>query len=400
MMKRIYNMALFLALLGSISLMACRKEDAYKKFMEGGELSYAGRVDSVIMRPGNQRIQLSMVLGSDPLVTKVRAYWNERRDSVELPVTRTPGKDTVHMVIPGLKEGNYNFHVFTYDNKQNSSVVVNASGTVYGESYFNSLVNRRIKESGFSLDGANLELDWATGNIDEIGIELKYTTTDDLEKTLIVPAKQIKTQLNDVKEGTILKYRSLFKPEPNAIDTFSRDYANLTIPFFERKLDKAKFKELILPTDAKTDHGWLMSNLWDEQYVAPGFATTRGIPSWFTFDTGVSSTLKRFKTWQASDRLYIGESIRKFEIWGSNDPHPDGSWESWTKLMNGESVKPSGLPVGQNSAADIAYAKAGEGYVLPEGLPKFRYIRFKLLQNWGNAGFMTMGEITLWTGDR
>ncbi|WP_316839507.1 DUF4998 domain-containing protein [Pedobacter gandavensis] len=400
MMKRKYNMALFSTLIGCISLMACRKEDAYKKFMEGGELSYAGRVDSVIMRPGNQRIQLSLVLGSDPLVTKVRAYWNERRDSLELPVTRTQGKDTVHMVIPGLKEGNYNFHVFTYDKAHNTSVVVNASGTVYGESYFNSLVNRRLKEIGFSLDGSKLELNWATGNIDEIGIELKYTSADGLPKTVIVPPKQLKTELTDAKEGSVLKYRSLFKPEPNAIDTFSRDYANLTVPFFERKLDKTLFKELILPTDARTAHSWLMPYLWDEKYDPPGFATTNGKPVWFTFDTGLSTNLTRFKIWQANDRLYTGESVRKFEIWGSNNPNPDGSWESWTRLMSCESLKPSGLPKGQNSAVDIAYAKAGEEFVFPAETPKVRYLRLKLLENWGNGSFMTMAEVNLWTNSR
>lgn len=400
MMKRIYNMACFSALIGCLSLSACRKEDAYKKFMKGGEISYAGRVDSVIVHPGNLRIQLSLALGSDPLVTKVKAFWNERRDSVEMAVKRSSGKDTVNLVIGNLKEGNYNFSVFTYDNKNNSSVVVNTSGTVYGPSYHSSLVNRRLKDLGFSVDGNKLELNWAVASIDEAGVELKYIGQDGLEKTVIVPAKQLKTELADAKDGTAFKYRSLFKPEPNAIDTFSPEYTNLTIPFFERKLDKTLFKEFILPTDARTAHAWLMPYLWDEKYDPPGFATTNGKPVWFTFDTGVSSTLTRFKTWQANDRLYKGESVRKFEVWGSNDPNPDGSWESWTKLMDAESIKPSGLPLGQNSAADIAYAKAGEEFVLPAGTPKVRYIRLKLLENWGNGSFMAMEEITLWTKDR
>lgn len=400
MMKRIYNIACFLVLLSSLFFSACRKEDDYKKFMKGGEISYAGRVDSVIVHPGNQRIQLSLALGSDPLVTKVKAYWNERRDSVEMAVSRTQGKDTVDLLIPNLKEGNYNFHIFTYDNKNNVSVLVNAAGTVYGESYYNSLVNRRLKEIGFSLDGTKLELNWATPSVDEAGIELKYSGQDGQEKTVIVPAKQLKTELTDAKDGAVLSYRSLFKPEPNAIDTFSPEYTNLTIPLFERKLDKAQFKELILPTDARTDHQWFMRYLWDELYIPPGFATTRGVPVWFTFDTGVSSNLTRLKTWQATDRLYNGESVRKFEVWGSNNPNPDGSWESWTKLMNAESLKPSGLPKGQNSAADIAYANAGEEFIFPAGLPKVRYIRLKLLENWGNGSFMTMAEITLWTKDR
>lgn len=398
MMKLIYNVICFCTILWCLS--SCTKEDAYKEFMKGGEISYAGRVDSITVHPGNQRIQLSLALGSDPLVTKVKAFWNDHRDSTILTVNRTSGKDTVNLIISNLTEGNYNFSVFTMDNKNNSSVAVNASGTVYGPSYFNSLVNRRIKELGFSNDGTKLELSWAAPSIDEIGVELRYLGTDNQEKIFVVPGGQLKTELTAVKDGSVLKYRSLFKPEPNAIDTFSPEYTAVNIPFFERKLDKSKFMELILPGDARTAHGWLMPFLWDDKYNPPGFATTPGVPLWFTFDTGVSSTPSRIRTWQANDRLYSGESVRKFEVWGSNDPNPDGSWSSWTKLLTAESVKPSGLPLGENTAADIDYAKAGEEFVFPAGLPKVRYIRLKLLENWGGAGFMTMEEITLWTNDR
>jgi hypothetical protein len=87
-------------------------------------------------------------------------------------------------------------------------------------------------------------------------------------------------------------------------------------------------------------------------------------------------------------------------LYGSDNPNPDGSWASWTLIGSYTSVKPSGLPVGQNTQADIDYAKAGEEFTVPSGTPKFRYYRFKLLSNWGNSHFMTMEEITFYTHDR
>ena len=92
--------------------------------------------------------------------------------------------------------------------------------------------------------------------------------------------------------------------------------------------------------------------------------------------------------------------MKTFELYGSNNPSSDGSFNSWTLLGAYTSVKPSGLPVGQNTSADVAYAKAGEEFTIASGTPQSRYYRFKLLSNWGNASFMTMAEITFFTHER
>jgi hypothetical protein len=47
----------------------------------------------------------------------------------------------------------------------------------------------------------------------------------------------------------------LFKPDPNAENTFSVAYVGLVVPGLERELDKAKFKEYVLPMDATANHG-------------------------------------------------------------------------------------------------------------------------------------------------
>ena len=60
----------------------------------------------------------------------------------------------------------------------------------------------------------------------------------------------------------------------------------------------------------------------------------------------------------------------------------DGSDEGWTMLGEFQSVKPSGLPVGTLTDADIAYARAGESYDIPE-VGVFRYLRIKVLESWG-----------------
>ncbi|HVW63030.1 MAG TPA: DUF4998 domain-containing protein [Puia sp.] len=375
--------------------------DAYKKYQAGGELVYPGRADTAIVRAGYKRIQLSIVLGNDPLVKKIRVYWNNQHDSLDITVSHTTGKDTVNVTIPNLAEGNYNFTVYSFDEEGHISVPCYGSGTVYGDSYFSSVVNRILRSVTQSQDGTQIILAWGGAAEGDIGTTVKYTGSDGTNHTITVKATEATTTLPSYQDGSLLTYQTFYKPDTTAFDLFFKDPGQVTLPVYERPLDKSKFAIMNLPTDVQDGgYGWLDHYLWDENYNPPGFATQSIIPCWFTIDAGEPATLSRLKVWQANDRLYDLESVKTFELYGSDNPNPDGSWASWTLIGSYTSVKPSGLPVGQNTQADIDYAKAGEEFTAPSGTPKFRYYRFKLLSNWGNSHFMTMEEITFYTHDR
>ncbi|GAA4316869.1 DUF5000 domain-containing lipoprotein [Compostibacter hankyongensis] len=176
-------------------------------------------------------------------------------------------------------------------------------------------------------------------------------------------------------------------------------------PLFEQKLDKKKFKSLVLTTDAVAASATVqMSNLWDDVTAYPQFfrtATGSGIPHWFTMDLGTTAKLSRYVMIQrgAFDEntlLYSAGDPKLWEVWGSNQPAPDGSWEGWTKLADCESVKPSGSGIGQNTNDDIAKARAGQEFSFPLDAPPVRYIRIKMLQTWGNSDYMWMSELTFY----
>jgi hypothetical protein len=397
-MKTIKYFALLLVPCFAFCLASCTKTtgDAYKKFEKGGEITYPGRADSVFVYSGNNRVKLSIVLGNDPLVTKIRVFYNNMQDSTETPVTRTLGVDTVNIIVDKLTEGNYNFIIYTYDIKGNKSVVSNASGVVYGSSYTASLANRNLKLAYFDDDG-KATIDWGNAASDELGVQLTYINTASLTKTIVVPKSETYTKISGVKPNSQLTFRSLFKPDSTAFETFSPAVATA---YFSNGLNKSKFKSLILPTDVlEGGYGWLEEFLWDDNYNPPGFATESKVPCWFTFDSGIPTAITGFKVWQANDRLYDLQSVKAFELHGSNNPNPDGSWGSWTKIGSYESMKPSGLAVGTNSDADVAFALRGESFPVIAGTPKFRYFRFKLLSNFGNGDFMTMEEFSFFTND-
>jgi len=86
------------------------------------------------------------------------------------------------------------------------------------------------------------------------------------------------------------------------------------------------------------------------------------------------------------------------EIWGSVDPNSNGSWDdSWTYLMTIESVKPSGLPMGQLSDEDRQLILDGEEFTFPSDIPPVKYIRFKILETWSGAkNQWFMMEVSFW----
>lgn len=401
-MKAIVNEVFYIALLFATLHTACTKTkgDAYKQYMQGGEIVYPGRVDSVTVQAGYKRAQLSVILGNDPLVTRLRIYWNNQQDSLEVPVDHT--HDTLAVIVPNLAEGNYNFTLYTLDKTGHTSVVYNASGVVYGDSYISSLTNRTLKTVTQSKNGQQIQLTWADAAGGELRTEINYTGVNGTQQQIMLQASETTITLPDYQGSSKLTYRSLYRPDSTAFEDFSLPAVEITLPAFERQLDKAGFALVNLPTDVQEGgYGWLQQYMWDEKYNPPGFATRNQIPCWFTFDAGAAAAVSRFIVWQANDRLFEKESVKTFELYGSNNPDADGSWASWTQIGGTyTSVKPSGQPVGQNTQADIDYAKAGEVFTAPAGTAPFRYYRFKLLTNWGGGSFMTIEEFTFYTHDK
>lgn len=184
----------------------------------------------------------------------------------------------------------------------------------------------------------------------------------------------------------------------NISDTMTRTYK----PLYEKELDKALFRKVQLPTDIGDDWGLPMENLWNGSYV--GFwdmfhTQTKPFPMWFTFDMGIKVKLSRITLWQrqtpATDWAYNANNPKKFEIWGSNTPDPDGGWTNWTLLVEHSIVKPSGLPLGQLSQDDVAAAAKGEEMTVPLDKTSMRYLRIKVIETFTNSA-TNIAELSIW----
>lgn len=222
-----------LAILFVATLASCSKMDDYKKFIEGGEISYTGKLDSVRINSGKYRVVINGLFLADPKVKKCVVYWNSKADSVVIPVTRTANVDTLRFEITNITEGVQNFTIYTYDDSGNRSIPVYRTGRVYGERYQNTLANRGIN-AAFTNENNVTAIEF--GGMDRVSgvfaTEVIYTNNQNVERTVRVPIDVNTFTLANFKEKTTIRYRSLFLPDTLSIDTFYTAYENLYIPKF------------------------------------------------------------------------------------------------------------------------------------------------------------------------
>lgn len=213
-----------------LCMAACSKMDEYRNFAPNGEKSYAGKVDSLKIYSGRNRVLVKGLFIADPKIVACRIYWDSRKDSVTVPVKRTGGVDTLFKLVEGLDEGVHSFEVVTIDTFKNRSVVVNGSGTAYGERYQALLLNRPINNSELN-NSAETKISFGGMDLTSgvFACELSFTDTFNVQKKLRVPIGITDTTLKPYKYGSSFTYRTLFLPDTLSIDTFYTAYQTANV---------------------------------------------------------------------------------------------------------------------------------------------------------------------------
>ncbi|MGV8963505.1 MAG: DUF5000 domain-containing lipoprotein [Candidatus Saccharimonadaceae bacterium] len=180
-------------------------------------------------------------------------------------------------------------------------------------------------------------------------------------------------------------------------------YFTLT-PLYETKFDRLKYKAVNLPGDQANVGGWEKDRMWngvigDEGYSSPGGS---GIwPHSVTIDLGVLGKISRVRLFQRMGPYIFAEgNVRKFKIYGSAELDPSGDWDKWNLLMDCTSVKPSGLPLGQNSNEDVHVAGDGADFINSPMNPKVRYIRILVSQTWAGGDNFQISELEFYGDNR
>jgi len=173
-------------------------------------------------------------------------------------------------------------------------------------------------------------------------------------------------------------------------------------PLYEEVIDKTKFLNLALDNDTSFGAwGGDFYNLFDDDFNT--FGHTQGDtprPDYLSIDLGQTVKLSRFRVYMRSPSssyfFYTHGNPKKYRIYASYDkPSQDGSMDGWIKLRDCESIKPSGLPQGQNSNEDIEHGINGDEYTIDNQM-EVRYIRILIDATWDGAGYTDFSEISFW----
>lgn len=203
----------------ALCLVSCSKMDStYDEFLAGGEYRYSKKPDSVSIHPGRNRAEVWMLISS-PTTTTCKVFWNDRLDSIEIPVEKKFKVDTVTAIIEDMDEGSYTFEFITIDNEGNASLAIDTTGEVYGNLYLSSLHSRIVEKA--SMMNNEVTISWLNqGNDDALVAEVEYKDAGGTIHVVHVDKGDSETKISPRPQRGSIQYRSLFLPHPDAIDTF------------------------------------------------------------------------------------------------------------------------------------------------------------------------------------
>ena len=229
-MNKIYKaIVLVLCVLGVTS---CEDfMDIHKDYIEGGEIIYAPKPDTLSFVAGKERIQFNCRTYNAPNVKSIDVYWNDGLDSLIIPVTLGSGLDSISVVLKNMPEKSYTFNVRMSDNFGHKSLYVTEFGSSYGSSYASTLNDRRIKEVALTDEGG--KIDWYSSFEGLVRNEVRYLRNDGTQTVISMKSDEYSVVCPETKPGSAFEYRSLFIPEEQAIDTFATAWTTYeeTFPF-------------------------------------------------------------------------------------------------------------------------------------------------------------------------
>jgi hypothetical protein len=186
-------------------------------------------------------------------------------------------------------------------------------------------------------------------------------------------------------------------------------YHELT-PIYEVMFNPGLFKAVNLEGDGPHYVGaWFMEQLWNGVTGEDeGYSSVAGTGKWphsITIDLGMVGKISRIRVFQRmGSYVYSGGNMKNFEVWGCDTLKPSGRWEEdgWIKLMDCESIKPSGLPSGMYTQEDFDVAKYGEDFEIsdPATTPAVRYIRIRVTEAWLPGDNFQSCEIQVYGNDK
>lgn len=326
-MKRIYSLVALV--ISVLSFTSCDDfMDVHKEYIEGGEIIYAPKPDSVNFIAGEGRLLFNCRTYNAPNVRSIDVYWNDGLDSLIIPVELNTGYDSISVILDNMEEKSYTFTIRTTDNFGHKSLFVTDFGTSYGDTYRATLNDRGIKS--LFLSDVEGTVEWYSAPLHLVRNEIRYIRNDGSQTTVEISSVDNLTKLPGVKPGSTFEYRSLYIPEEAAIDTFATAWKEYETPFpTEYKYDCSSWKVLSV-SDVSTSEGGGMDALIDDDLSTYWQSAYEGgdapLPHWAVIDMQTPKKISRVELYRRSGNI----DTKSVELYVSDQP--DANTGNWTKI--------------------------------------------------------------------
>ncbi len=313
----------YLFLFMSVCLSSCKDmHDIYAEHVVPNGSKYPGKIRSVVAHSGHNRVVLGWRNTKDPAVNKIRVFWNNYTDSVEMDISER--QDSSSLSIEPLIEGNYNFVIHTYDWDMRRSVPLEVQGIVYGEVYSSYLSNSVIVEDKI-VENEGLVINWGTPDVQNgmIGTRIVYRSSQGEEKSVIIPSTEKKTLISDFDSFSgSYRYQALFLPNELSVDTFSVALDSRSpLVVFDRSLwttTASSFEATAqIPVGGGPPEKTLdgdVNTFWHSRHTG----TMVPFPHWLAYDMKKEIRVEKVVLTARPGR-FNKEDFNKFILQGSND---------------------------------------------------------------------------------
>ena len=396
---KIFKTKIYLCLLLSgLSLMLLRCgdiESIHKQYLNG-ETIYAGRLDTLTIRPGYYRAQLegyTQFLGNSK---QVIIEFNGTTQTFDI----NNDEDIYAAILSDLEEESYEFSVITQDPDGNLSIPQFVAGFAIGDEFISDQDPREIIGYSFDPDGNYVNF---SGNSES---EYVLFTTIDYENeanevvrdTAFFEENRLK--LIDFKPLGSISTKSYIQSGLNGIDTIPLPAANYTLPDVPySQLDKSFFQFVQMSSDNLGTY----NNANPELYLFDGdgswsgddtfsyFSNPGDMPHHFTIDLGAMTTLRKVKLEMPTPSSSAQNNATEVQIWGR-----DGLEFAETSANTNAAFYNAGWSLLYEGA--IAGETMASNSFLISPANQIRYIRYRVLSSVGNTNSQ-LTEMTLYGQD-
>ena len=316
-----------LVLIGFFTNYSCGDMDSIHEDYLQGEEVYAGKLDTLKIRPGYYRAQLegqTQFLGNS---NQIIIEYDDQTEVYDInPDNIENGIYT--MILPNLEEKSYEFNVTTQDELGNLSVSQIVAGSAVGDIFVSDQDPREIDNFTFEDDGtyANFFGNAQSENVIFTIVDYENESEGISKDTLFYDDSRI--NIDQYKPLGNLQTTSVIQSGLDGIDSISLVSLDYTMPELPYSILNKNYIRLV---NMPSDNPGTFNNANPSEYLFDNISDWNGddtytynsgpnsIPHHFTIDLGVNTILRRVDVDMLDPNIDSSSNATAIQVWGRDN---------------------------------------------------------------------------------